>query len=153
MNVTRRTRALLAAPRRGLASLLTGLFLALAIIGAGVLCSVPLDAHLHGGTQVRDDGGQLAVQLAAAPDPAGAEAPEPTAPEPLGDGPRDCSDRHAPSIQCAPLPPVTSPGPAAMPEPAFPQPALIPVHDDAPAPVNTAEATGPSLHALGISRT
>ncbi|WP_369374412.1 hypothetical protein AB1046_08845 [Promicromonospora sp. Populi] len=136
MNPTRRTRALAAGPRRGLASVWTALFVVLTFIGTSGLCSGFLDEaflgeHLHGGQPVHS------VLVGA----------------PAGDGAHDCSDRHPPAAQCAPLPPVTSPGPAAAPEPAVRQPALIPVPDDAPAPANTAEATRPSLHALGISRT
>lgn len=72
---------------------------------------------------------------------------------PVADGSRDCSDHHAPSAQCAPLPPAFSPGPAAMPEPSAGRLVSIAVHDDTPAPAGTAEAMAPSLHALGISRT
>jgi hypothetical protein len=147
MNVTRCNRSLLAGPRRGFASVLTVMFLVLTMVSTGVLCGFHLDDHPHGGPQAHHGGGQLATQAMDAP-AFGVSAAGPT-----GDGWQGCSDHHLPSAQCDSLLPVPSPGPAAMPEPSVRRLVTAAVHDDTPVPANTAEATAPSLHALGISRT
>lgn len=147
MNVTRRTRSLLAGRRRGFASVLTVMFLVLTVVGAGVLCGIHLDDHPHGGPQAHQSVGQPAAQAMEAP------APGKIAAGPVGDSRQDCSDHHLPSAQCDPLLPASASGPAALPEPSVWQLVTVAVHDDTPVPANTAEATAPSLHALGISRT
>lgn len=124
MDVTRRTRPLLAGARRGLTSVLTAMFLVLAVVGAGVVWSTYHEA--------------TAVEAASGP---------------IHDGLRDCSDHHPPSAHCDPLPPASSPGPDALPVPSAGTLVSAVVHDDVPVPASTAEATAPSLHALGISRT
>lgn len=72
---------------------------------------------------------------------------------PTHDGARDCADDHRPSAQCDPLPPVSSPGPAALLAPSTGGLVSAVVHGDTPVPANTADVTAPSLHTLGISRT
>lgn len=131
MNVTRRVRPVLAGARHGLSSALTAMVLVLTVVSAGVLC-----------------GGQVAVQVADHP----VLAVE-TVSGPVGGDSPYCADHHSPSAQCDPLRAAHSPGPPARPEPStswFMAPA---VHHDTLAPAGTAEATAPSLHALGISRT
>jgi hypothetical protein len=123
MDVTRRTRPL-AGLRRGLASVLTAMFLVLTVVGTGVLCGAQHEV--------------TAVEATAGP---------------VHDGLRDCSDRHPPSAHCDPLLPVFSPGPAAAPVPSTGWLVSAVGHDDVQVPTNTADATAPSLHALGISRT
>lgn len=124
MDVTRRTRPLLAGARRGLASVLTAMFLVLAVVSAGVVSSTYHEA--------------TAVEVASGP---------------IHDGLRDCSGHHPPSAHCDPLPPVSSPGPAALPVPSTGWLVSAVGHNDAAVPANAADATAPSLHALGISRT
>jgi hypothetical protein len=124
MDVTRRTRPLLAGARRGLASVLTAVLLVLALVSVGAVCGA-----YHAGT---------AVEVASGP---------------VHDGLRDCSDHHPPSAHCDPLPAASSPGPAALPVPPTGRLGSTVVHGDTPVPANTADATAPSLHALGISRT
>ena len=147
MDVTRRTRPLLAGARRGLASVLTAMFLVLAVVSAGVVCSIHLDDGPRGGSRTHS-GEQVAAQTTDVR----ATAAEPAS-WPTHGGPRDCSDDHRPSAQCDPLPPVSSPGPAALPEPSTGGLVSAVVHDDTPVPATMAEATAPSLDALGISRT
>lgn len=124
MDVTHRTRPLLAGVRRGLAGVLTAMFLVLAVVGAGVVCGTYPEASV--------------VEVAAGP---------------IHDGLRDCSDHHSPSAHCDPLLPVFSPGPAAAPVASTGWLVSAVGHGDTPVPANTADATAPSLHALGISRT
>lgn len=123
------------------------MLLVLTVVGAGVSYDTHLGGHLRGVPQA-DGGGQLAAELVD-PQAPGAEI----ASGPVADGARDCSDDHAPSARCAPLPPAFSPGPAALPGPSVGRLVSVAVHDDVAAPDGTAEATAPSLHALGISRT
>ncbi|MEU4388614.1 hypothetical protein [Promicromonospora sp. NPDC023805] len=124
MDATRRTRPLLAGARRGLANVLTAMFLVLAVVSAGAVCGTYHEA--------------TAVEVASGS---------------IHDGFGDCSDRHPPSVHCGPLLTVSSPGPAALPLPSAGTLVSAVVHDDVPVPANTADATAPSLHALGISRT
>jgi hypothetical protein len=100
------------------------MFLVLAVVSAGVVSSTHLDA--------------TAVEVASGP---------------IHDGFRDCSDHHPPSAHCDPLPTVSSPGPAALPVPSTGWLVSAVGHGDTPVPADTADATAPSLHALGISRT
>jgi hypothetical protein len=123
MDVTHRTRPL-AGLRRGLASVLTAMFLVLTVVGTGVLCGAQHEV--------------TAVEATAGP---------------VHDSLRDCSDRHPPSAHCDPFLPVSSPGPAAPPVPSTGWLVSTVVHGDTPVPAGTADATAPSLHALGISRT
>ncbi|MFC4626668.1 hypothetical protein ACFO6V_00395 [Promicromonospora alba] len=124
MDVTRRTRPRLAGVRRGLTSVLTAMFLVLAVVSAGVVCGAYHEA--------------TAVEIASGP---------------TRDDARYCSDDHRQSAQCDVLPPVSSSGPAALLEPSTGGLVTAVVHDDTPVPATTADATAPSLHALGISRT
>lgn len=124
MDMTRRTRPSFAGVRRGLAAVLTAMLLVLAVVSAGVVCSTYHEA--------------TAVQVVAAP---------------IHDGLRDCSDHHSPSAHCDPLLPVFSPGPGAAAVPSTGWLVSAVGHSSTPLPANTADATAPSLHALGISRT
>ncbi|MGI5191571.1 hypothetical protein ACQEVI_25755 [Promicromonospora sp. CA-289599] len=124
MDVTRRTRPLLAGVRRGLAGALTAMLLVLAVVSAGAVVSTYHDA--------------TTVEVAVGP---------------IHDGLRDCSDHHSPSAHCDPVVPVFSSGPAAAPVPSTGWLVSAVGHGDTPVPANTADASAPSLHALGISRT
>ena len=148
MNPTRRARTVLAGPRRGFASLLTAVLLVLTLVSASALGGSHRDGFPHGGPQAADGGGRLVTQTEGTDAPAAG-----TAAGPVGAGRPDCPDRHSPLAQCDPLPLASSPGPAAAPAPTVSRFAPVAVPEDVPAPANTAEATAPSLHALGISRT
>jgi hypothetical protein len=119
------------------------MFVVLTVVSAWLLCGIHLDDH----PQAHHGGGPLVTRSTDA------QAPREIAAGPTGGGWQDCSDHHAPSAQCDPLLPASSPGPAAMPEPSVRRLVSATVHGDIQVPTNTAEATAPSLHALGISRT
>lgn len=72
---------------------------------------------------------------------------------PIHDGLRDCSDHHSPSAHCDPRLSVFSPGPAVAPLASTGWLVSAVGHRNPLVPAGTADATAPSLHALGISRT
>lgn len=148
MGLTRHLRSLLAGPRRGAASVLTVMFLVLAVVSAHVLCSVQLDGETHSGAQAPDGGGQLAVYDVASAHDAVVEV----VPEPLGGDSHGCSDHHPVTTRCDPVlpPPLVL---AVMPERTVQRLAPAVVHQDHRAASSAATAAAPSLHALGISRT
>ncbi|MFI2488989.1 hypothetical protein ACH47X_18920 [Promicromonospora kroppenstedtii] len=140
MNPTRRLRPFLAGARRGSMSVLSVMFVALALVSVHVLCSVHLDrghaGHGHG---------EVPAVVSAAPVPG-------TASEPLGDESHGCGDHHSTSAQCDPLrpSPVVS---AVLPERTVQRTAPAAAYLDHRTADGVAAPVPPSLHALGISRT
>jgi hypothetical protein len=153
MNLTRAARSPFAAPRRGLASVLTAMFLALVVLGVQAVCGVHLDDAGHGATSADSAAGQHAVQATVAtPDHVIAAAPAHH-----GDGHHDEGPNH-----CAEDRPVTarsdrtvSPSADLARAPALAMQWLVPelAHHCPQEPSGLAVAATPSLHALGISRT
>ena len=153
MNLTRAARSPFAAPRRGLASVLTAMFLALVVLGVQAVCGVHPDDADHGGTSAYAAAGQHAVQASAAvPDQVAGATPGHHGGGHHGEGPNHCaedrpvtarSDRNvSPSIDLARAP-------------ALAMQWLVPeITKHCPhEPAGLAVAAAPSLHALGISRT
>ncbi|WP_026365611.1 hypothetical protein [Promicromonospora sukumoe] len=142
MSPTRRLRSLLAGTRRGPVSVLSVMFVALALVSVHVLCSVHLDqggaGHGHG-------------EVSAATAAAAAVVPG-TESEPLGDESHGCGDHHSASAQCDPLvpSPVVS---AVLPERTVQRTTPAAAYLDHRTPDGVATPVPPSLHALGISRT
>lgn len=152
MNLTRAARSPFAAPRRGLTSVLTAMFLALVVLGVQAVCGVHPDDAGHGGTSAYAAAGQHAVQASAAvPDQVAGATPGHHGGH-HGEGPNHCaedrpvtarSDRNvSPSIDLARAP-------------ALAMQWLVPeITQHCPhEPAGLAVAAAPSLHALGISRT
>lgn len=148
MNLTRALRSQFADPRRGFASLLTVMFLVLAVLGVQAVCSVHLDETGHSSTSAHDAVGQHTA-------PAAATASDPTAHADSGhhgEGPSDCAEDRtvtarydrtvSPSTDLAGAPPLAV---------QWLVPGIAP--DGPRAPSGLAVAAAPSLHALGISRT
>ncbi|WP_125777268.1 hypothetical protein [Antribacter gilvus] len=146
MSLTRHLRSLLADPRRETASVLTVMFLVLAVVSVHVLCNVHLD-----------EPAQSAGHSHQAPVPDAEQASAPTsvveaAPAPLGGGSHGCSDHHSATAQCDPVTP-TSPGPAVAPTSSVQWLVSDLAHAERAARHIGTVAAAPSLTALGISRT
>ena len=124
-------------------SVLSVMFVALALVSVHVLCSVHLDrghaGHGHG---------EVPAVVSAAP---AATVPG-TGSEPLGDESHGCGDHHSTSAQCDPLrpSPVVS---AVLPERTVQRTAPAAAYLDHRTADDVAAPAPPSLHALGISRT
>jgi hypothetical protein len=153
MNLTRAARSPLAAPRRGLTSVLTGMFLVLVVLGVQAVCGVHLDDAGHGGTSAYGAAGHHTAQAAAtAPDQVTGVAPGQHGDGHHGEGPNHCAEDR----------PVTaradrnvSPSVDLARAPALAMQWLVPeITQHSPKePAGLAVAAAPSLHALGISRT
>ncbi|MFE7509208.1 hypothetical protein [Promicromonospora sp. NPDC057488] len=145
MSPARRLRSLLAGTRRGPVSVLSVMFVALALVSVHVLCSVHLErndaGHGHGEVAIT-------TEVAAA----AATAVPGTSSAPLGDESHGCGDHHSTSAQCDPLlpSPVVS---AVLPERTVQRTAPAAAYPDHRTADGVATPVPPSLHALGISRT
>lgn len=148
MNLTRAVRSQLADPRRGFASILTVVFLVLAILGVQSVCSVHLDTTGHSGEATHGTVGQHAA-------PAAATASDQTVHTDKGhhgEAPSGCAEDRTVTAR---YDRTVSPSTDLAGPPSLAVQWLVPgIAPDAPrAPSGLAAAVAPSLHALGISRT
>lgn len=146
MNLTRAARSPLAAPRRGFASVLTVMFLVLAVLGVQAVCGVHLHQVDHSGTPSHGAVEEHAHSVAAADHAAqiGAEHP--------GEDRNDCAEDRTVTAR---YDRTMSPSMDLAGAPSLAQQWLVPDigHHERQAPSGLARALAPSLHALGISRT
>lgn len=147
MNLTRTARSPLAAPRRGFASVLTVVFLVLAVLGVQAVCGVHPHEADHSGTSSHGAVEQHAPLSAAASDQVaqiGAEHP--------GEDPNDCAEDRTVTAR---YDRTLSPSMDLVGVPSLALQWLVPdiAHHEPQAPSGPALAAAPSLHALGISRT
>ena len=146
MNLTRAARSLLAAPRRGFASVLTVMFLVLAVLGVQAVCGVHLD-EAHSSTSAHGAVGQHSAPAAATASDQASQAD----PEHPGD-PNHCSEDRTETARydrtVSPSTDLAGVAPLAVHW-------LVPgiTHHGPRAPSGQVAAAAPSLHALGISRT
>ncbi|MEV0951519.1 hypothetical protein [Promicromonospora sp. NPDC050249] len=148
MNLTRAARSPLAAPLRGLAGVLTAMFLALVVLGVQTVCGIHLDDAGHG-TSAYSAAGQA---TATAPDQVIGAAPGHHGEGHHGEGPNHCAeDRPVTARSDRTVSPSTDLATA----PALAMQWLVPeiAHHCPKEPAGLAVADAPSLHALGISRT
>jgi hypothetical protein len=153
MNLTRAARSPLAAPRRGLTSVLAALFLALVVLGVQAVCGVHLDDAGHGGTSaygaVEHD---AAHATATAPDQVVGATPGHHGEGHHGEGPNHCAEDRPVTARSDR---TVSPSIDLARAPALAMQWLVPelAHHCPQEPSGLAVAAAPSLHALGISRT
>lgn len=148
MNLTRAARSQLADPRRGFASVVTVMFLVLALLGVQAVCSVHLDTADHSSGATHGTVGQHAA-------PAAAAASDQTAHSDRGhhgEDPSDCAEDRTVTARydrtASPSTDLDGAPPRAV---QWHVPGIAP--DRPRAPSGLAAAPAPSLHALGISRT
>ncbi|MFC8796209.1 hypothetical protein ACFT2C_00610 [Promicromonospora sp. NPDC057138] len=148
MNLTRAARSPLADPRRGFASVLTVMFLVLAVLGVQAACGVHLDEAGHGSAAAYGAVGQHALPDAATASDQAAQAD----PEHPGEDPNVCADD---STVTARHDRTLSPSTDLAGGPSLALQWLVPdmAHHGPRVPAGSAVAAAPSLHALGISRT
>ena len=148
MNLTRAACSQLADPRRGFASVLTVMFLVLALLGVQAVCSVHLDTPGHSSGAGHGTVGQHAAPAAAT---ASDQAVHTDLGHP-GEAPSDCAeDRTVTARYDRTVSPSTDLDGAPPPAVQWHVPGIQP--DRLRAPSGLAVAPAPSLHALGISRT
>ncbi|WP_129787952.1 hypothetical protein [Promicromonospora panici] len=154
MNVTRVARPSLADPRRGLAGVLTVMFLVFAVLAVQAVCGVHRHAADHSGTSADGAVGQqyAAVAAQAVPDEAVPDEAAHAAPERPGQDPYDCAEDRPITARSDR---TVSPSTDLAGVPALAVQWLVPAVADhgTRTPSGLAAATAPSLHALGISRT
>ncbi|WP_454850157.1 hypothetical protein [Promicromonospora soli] len=148
MNLTRAARSTLADPRRGFASVLTVMFLVLAILGVQAVCGVHLDQAGHASAPLHGAVGQHAAPaVATTPDQAAEAAPGYHDPDPT-----DCAEDRTENARydrtLSPSTDLVGVAPTAVQW-------LVPDHTHLSprASSDLVAAAAPSLHALGISRT
>lgn len=148
MNVTRVARSPLADPRRGFVSVLTVMFLVLAVLGVQAMCGVHLDEASHGSAHMDDAAGHHAAPAMSDTSDQAIEV----GPGHHGDDPSHCSEERTPTAR---YDRTLSPFPDLAQAPDLAQQWLVPglAHHAPRAPSGLAVAAAPSLHALGISRT
>jgi hypothetical protein len=148
MNLTRAARSLLADPRRGFASVLTVMFLVLAVLGVQAMCGVHLDEADHGGGHAHAAVGQHVLPDVATASDHAAQAD----PEHPGEDPNACAEG---STVTARHDRTSSPSMDFSGAPSLALQWLVPdtAHHGPWVPSGSAVAAAPSLHALGISRT
>lgn len=127
MDLTRAARSPLAAPRRGLTSVLTAVLFVLVVLGVQAVCGVHLDDAGHGGTSAYGAGHH-------------------------GEGPNHCAEDRPVTARSDR---TVSPSIDLARAPALAMQWLVPeiAHHCPKEPSGLAVADAPSLHALGISRT
>lgn len=148
MTLTRAVRSPLAAPRRGLTSVLTAMFLAFVVLGVQAVCGVHLDDAGHGGTSAYSAPGHHVAQASAtAPDQVTGAAPGHH-----GEEPNHCAEDRPVTARSDR---TVSPSIDLARAPALAMQWLVPetAHHCPQEPSGLAVADAPSLHALGISRT
>jgi hypothetical protein len=153
MNLTRAARSPLAAPRRGLTSVLTAMFLALVVLGVQAVCGIHLDDAGHGGTSAYGAAGHHTAQATAtAPGHATEVVSGQDGDGHHGEGPNHCvEDRPVTARSDRTVSPAVDLARA----PTLAMRWLVPeiAHHCPKEPSGLAVAEAPSLHALGISRT
>jgi hypothetical protein len=149
MDLTPAARSPLAAPRRGLAGVLTAMVLVLLVLGVQAVCGIHLDDAGHGGTSAHGGAAQATV---TAPDQVTGAAPGHHGDGHHGEGPNHCAEDRPVTARSDR---TVSPSVDLARAPALAVQWLVPeitLHcPQEPAGLAVAEA--PSLHALGISRT
>ncbi|MFD6142790.1 hypothetical protein [Promicromonospora sp. NPDC060271] len=151
MNLTRAVRSPLAAPRRGLTSVLTAMFLALVVLGVQAVCGVHLDDAGHGAAAYGAAEHHAAQVSATAPDQV-TGAPGQHGDGHHGEGPNHCAEDRPVTARSDR---TVSPSVDLARAPALAMRWLVPelAHHCPTDPSGLAMAEAPSLHALGISRT
>ena len=143
MNLTRAARSLLADPRREVKSVLAVMFLVFTVLGVQLLCSVHLGEAGH--THPESTVGQYAAAAVVSAEAGGASGHH-------GEDPNHCSENRTVTAR---YDRTVSPSAELVGEPDLALQWLVPdiAHPQRGTATGVAVAAGPSLHALGISRT
>lgn len=147
MNLSRAARSPLAAPRRGFVSVLTVMFLLLAVLGVQAVCGIHPHEADHSSAQPHGAVQQHASSAAVMSDQAAQIEPEHP-----GEDPNHCAEDRTVTAR---YDRTLTPSIDLVVQPSLALQWLVPdiAHRASPAPSGLAVAAAPSLHALGISRT